>query len=113
MTDIGDKIREMRKARRLSRQDLAESSGVSMYSIRAYEQGRRKPKQETTEAIMNAMHYFPTVDEYKQDLMNDDQAMVDLALDNVGYKWKHKPLTAQQVSAMRAVVKSLVESDQN
>jgi transcriptional regulator with XRE-family HTH domain len=111
MKEVGNKIKTMRIARRLSQQDLSELTGLSISAIRSYEYGRRKPKQETVKKIMDALMGFPAIEELKEDLKKDGPATVDLALDNVGYKWKHKPLTAQQVSAMRTVVRTMVEPD--
>jgi transcriptional regulator with XRE-family HTH domain len=40
---FAEKLRELRLARSLSRQQLADASGVARTTIRDYEQGRREP----------------------------------------------------------------------
>ena len=52
---IGENIRRIRKERGLTLKQL-EAVGVSEAYIRAYESGRRNPKQQSLEAIALALH---------------------------------------------------------
>jgi transcriptional regulator with XRE-family HTH domain len=49
-------LSDARQAVSLSRQDLADRAGVSVETVRGYENGRRHPKQDSLEAILNALH---------------------------------------------------------
>ena len=53
---VGENIRRIRKQRGLTLQQLGDEIGVSEAYIRAYESGRRNPKQKNLEAIANALH---------------------------------------------------------
>lgn len=59
MTDhIGDFIRNSRKWRGLTQQELADATGLSVMSIRRYESGERKPTMEIVETIMSALRQY-------------------------------------------------------
>lgn len=53
---IGDKIRKYRTLKGLTQKQLGEMVGGSEAYIRAYESGRRNPKQQSLEAIATALH---------------------------------------------------------
>lgn len=53
---IGENIRRIRKERGLTLKQLGEAVGVSEAYIRAYESGRRNPKQQSLEALATALH---------------------------------------------------------
>lgn len=53
---IGENIRRIRKERGLTLKQLGEAIGVSEAYIRAYETGRRNPKQKSLEALAYALH---------------------------------------------------------
>lgn len=55
MNTIGERIRVSREKAGLTQKQLSELSNVSLPSIRAYEQGTRKPKQETLEKLSNPL----------------------------------------------------------
>ena len=48
---IGDRIRRIRKKRRLTQVELAMMSGLSLSAIQGYEQGRYEPKRKSLESI--------------------------------------------------------------
>ena len=48
---IGDRIRRIRKKRRLTQAELAMMSGLSLSAIQGYEQGRYEPKRKSLESI--------------------------------------------------------------
>lgn len=54
-TLLGRRIRELRKARKLSQSELAESTGLSNNFIALLEQGKRSPSLETLEKIASAL----------------------------------------------------------
>lgn len=53
---IGENIRRIRKERGLTLKQLGDAVGVSEAYIRAYESGRRNPKQQSLEALASALH---------------------------------------------------------
>lgn len=53
---IGENIRRIRKERGLTLKQLGDEVGVSEAYIRAYESGRRNPKQQSLEALAKALH---------------------------------------------------------
>ena len=53
---IGENIRRIRKERGLTLKQLGDAVGVSEAYIRAYESGRRNPKQQSLEALAAALH---------------------------------------------------------
>ena len=53
---IGENIRRIRKERGLTLKQLGDEIGVSEAYIRAYEAGRRNPKQDKLEALATALH---------------------------------------------------------
>ena len=53
---IGENIRRIRKERGLTLKQLGEQIGVNEAYIRAYESGRRHPKQKNLEALALALH---------------------------------------------------------
>jgi len=68
-TQIGTRIRELRRARGLTQQQLAQRVNISVRMLRAYEQNKRVPDDKTLHRIADALefpaHYFlrgePTV----------------------------------------------------
>ena len=53
---IGENIRRIRKERGMTLKQLGNEVGVSEAYIRAYETGRRNPKQKSLEALADALH---------------------------------------------------------
>lgn len=58
---IGENIRRIRKARGLTIRQLGEMIGVSESYVRAYESGRRHPKDSSLQEIANALAVNPEV----------------------------------------------------
>ena len=52
----GENIRRIRKQRGMTLKQLGDAVGVSEAYIRAYEAGRRNPKQQSLEALAAALH---------------------------------------------------------
>jgi len=60
MSSIGEKIREHRKWRGLTQQELADAIGISVMSIRRYESGERKPTEEMVKTIAEKLEVHPS-----------------------------------------------------
>lgn len=59
MSLIGEKIRDRRKWRDLTQQQLADAAGISVMSIRRYESGEREPTEKVVEVIAKALKVHP------------------------------------------------------
>lgn len=60
MSSIGEKIRDRRKWRNLTQQQLADAAGMSVMSIRRYESGEREPTERTVETIAQVLNVHPS-----------------------------------------------------
>lgn len=58
---VGENIRRIRQERHLTQKQLGEMVGASEAYIRAYESGRRNPKQTSLEKIANALAVHPEI----------------------------------------------------
>lgn len=61
MNEFGKNLREIRQRKGLSQRDLAKMTGISASAIGMYEQGRREPNTETTEALARALCVSPAM----------------------------------------------------
>ena len=52
---LGETLKRLRKAARLTQGDLAKAADVSLFSVRAYEQGKRVPTDEQRAAMAGAL----------------------------------------------------------
>lgn len=55
MSDYGSRIKETRKLRGLTQQEVADAAGMSVMTIRRYESGERTPNIESLRKIAGAM----------------------------------------------------------
>lgn len=53
--EIGERIKELRKSKKVSQKELAQKAGLSIGSIQGYEQGRYNPKLEAIAKIAGAL----------------------------------------------------------
>lgn len=56
---LGQKIKYYREKQKISQEHLAELSHISVSTIRKYESGERKPKEEQIEKIAHSLHISP------------------------------------------------------
>lgn len=56
---FGQHVKYLRKSKKLSRQELADAVGISLYSIAEIELGRKLPSLPTFCNIAKAMHITP------------------------------------------------------
>lgn len=59
MAEIGEKIKEARKWKGLTQQQLAQASDMSLMSIRRYEAGERLPTEQAVVSIAKALGVNP------------------------------------------------------
>ena len=87
--DVGYKLYQLRRERGLTQAELGRRVGVSEAAIRAYETGKRKPKQVHLERIADALGVRP---EAIADYGIDDVDEVIHLLFRLGEDWKLRPV---------------------
>lgn len=120
---VSNKIRKMREDRKLTQADLARMSGLSLSSIKAYENGIRNPKSESMEKIITAVSRVPRIRVQGiqvQDLKPNFESLpeakvkrskaVELSDKNTVWLWKGCPLDDFTASIMQDVVGAMMNS---
>ena len=87
--DVGYKLYELRRSRGLTQAELGRRVGVSEAAIRAYETGKRRPKQAHLERIADALGVMP---EAIADYGIDDVDEAIHLLFRLGEDWKLRPV---------------------
>lgn len=118
-----NKIRKMREDRKLTQADLARMSGLSLSSIKAYENGIRNPKSESMEKIITAVSRVPRIrvqgiqvqglkSNFKSLLEAEGKRSkaVELSDKNTVWLWKGVPLDDFTVSVIQEVVDAMMNS---
>lgn len=90
MAKIGEKIKEQRKWKGLTQQQLAKESNISVMSVRRYESGEREPTQEVIKMIAQVLDIHPAE--------LDDRFAINLGSDVTIFAEDGTPIT---VSATR------------
>lgn len=111
---VSNKIRKMREDRRLTQADLARMSGLSLSSIKAYENGIRKPKSESMEKIITAVSRVPRI--FETQLFGDHDLAaikkplktVDMSDESVVLLWKGVPIDERTASTIRTIIDVMV-----
>ena len=93
---IGDRIRRIRKKRRLTQAELAMMSGLSLSAIQGYEQGRYEPKRKSLESIAEVFKI--PVDE-----LYDTPAELGTNLAEVGTGCSEFPNNSDAISRQQAI----------
>lgn len=111
---VSNKIRRMREDRRLTQADLARISGLSLSSIKAYENGIRKPKSESMEKIITAVSRVPRIFETQlfgdHDLAPIEKPLktVEMSDESVVLLWKGVPIDERTASTIRTIIDVMV-----
>lgn len=111
---VSNKIRKMREDRRLTQADLARMSGLSLSSIKAYENGIRKPKSESMEKIITAVSRVPRI--FETQLFSDKDLAaikkplktVEMSDESVVLLWKGVPIDERTASTIRTITDVMV-----
>nr|WP_288640646.1 helix-turn-helix transcriptional regulator [uncultured Anaerobutyricum sp.] len=72
--NISEKIKQLRKNKKMSQKELAQKTGLSIGSIQGYEQGRYNPKLETVLKIADALEISPSV--FYDDLTQEERKSI-------------------------------------
>lgn len=101
---IGQRIRDLRKQKRMSQTELAKSAGVSQTTVTAWETGKAEP---SSSAVAKLADIFNVTTDYllgrpnKQDTKKDD---VELSDDDVIMTWRGKPLSDEDRELIRRIM---------
>lgn len=74
LMNISEKIKQLRKNKKMSQKELAQKTGLSIGSIQGYEQGRYNPKLETVLKIADALEISPSV--FYDDLTQEERKSI-------------------------------------
>ena len=78
MSELGDRIRELRKQSKMTQAELAEKVGVSLMTIRRYESGERVPSIALVEDLARVLGSWPIpVLETKEDVDRFIESHID------------------------------------
>ena len=101
---IGQRIRDLRKQKRMSQTELAKSAGVSQTTVTAWETGKAEP---SSSAVARLADIFNVTTDYllgrpnKQETKKDD---VELSDDDVIMTWRGKPLSDEDRELLRRIM---------
>lgn len=101
---IGQRIRDLRKKKRMSQTELAKSAGVSQTTVTAWETGKAEP---SSSAVARLADIFNVTTDYllgrpnKQETKKDD---VELSDDDVIMTWRGKPLSDEDRELIRRIM---------
>lgn len=101
---IGQRIRDLRKQKRMSQTELAKSAGVSQTTVTAWETGKAEP---SSSAVAKLADIFNVTTDYllgrpnKQETKKDD---VELSDDDVIMTWQGKPLSDEDRELIRRIM---------
>lgn len=77
---LGNKIRQLRKEKKLSQEDLAQATGLTKSAISMYELDQRKPKYETLEVLADFfnvdMNYLMGRSVYTELVLDDTERIL-------------------------------------
>lgn len=101
---IGQRIRDLRKQKRMSQTELAKSAGVSQTTVTAWETGKAEP---SSSAVAKLADIFNVTTDYllgrpnMQETKKDD---VELSDDDVIMTWRGKPLSDEDRELIRRIM---------
>lgn len=101
---IGQRIRDLRKQKRMSQTELAKSAGVSQTTVTAWETGKAEP---SSSAVAKLADIFNVTTDYllgrpnKQETKKDD---VELSDDDVIMTWRGKPLSDEDRELIKRIM---------
>lgn len=101
---IRQRIRDLRKQKRMSQTELAKSAGVSQTTVTAWETGKAEP---SSSAVARLADIFNVTTDYllgrpnKQETKKDD---VELSDDDVIMTWRGKPLSDEDRELIRRIM---------
>lgn len=101
MSNLSDKLKELRKSKGLSQMELAKKTNLSVHAINSYESGRREPNSKAMASLEN---FFHVTGAYLRGESNDIEPT---------YKWDDLELLNAVKETFPTLINRLINSFQN
>lgn len=101
---IGERIKELRKSKKMSQSELGKFIGVSQTTVTAWENGRAEP---SSSYVAKLATFFNVSTDYLlgRDTKEDDLKTADLADDDTIFTFEGKPIPEQDLEYMKRLLR--------
>lgn len=101
---IGERIKELRKSKKMSQSELGKFIGVSQTTVTAWENGRAEP---SSSYVTKLATFFNVSTDYLlgRDPREDDLKTADLADDDTIFTFEGKPIPEQDLEYMKRLLR--------
>lgn len=101
---IGERIKELRKSKKMSQSELGKFIGVSQTTVTAWENGRAEP---SSSYVAKLATFFNVSTDYLlgRDPKEDDLKTADLADDDTIFTFEGKPIPEQDLEYMKRLLR--------
>ena len=101
---IGERIKELRKSKKMSQSELGKFIGVSQTTVTAWENGRAEP---SSSYVAKLATFFNVSTDYLlgRDHKEDDLKTADLADDDTIFPFEGKPIPEQDLEYMKRLLR--------
>lgn len=101
---IGERIKELRKSKKMSQSELGKFIGVSQTTVTAWENGRAEP---SSSYVAKLATFFNVSTDYLlgRDPREDDLKTADLADDDTIFTFEGKPIPEQDLEYMKRLLR--------
>lgn len=101
---IGERIKELRKSKKMSQSELGKFIGVSQTTVTAWENGRAEP---SSSYVAKLATFFNVSTDYLlgRDSKEDDLKTADLADDDTIFTFEGKPIPEQDLEYMKRLLR--------
>lgn len=101
---IGERIKELRKSKKMSQSELGKFIGVSQTTVTAWENGRAEP---SSSYVAKLATFFNVSTDYLlgRDHKEDDLKTADLADDDTIFTFEGKPIPEQDLEYMKRLLR--------
>lgn len=101
---IGERIKELRKSKKMSQSELGKFIGVSQTTVTAWENGRAEP---SSSYVAKLATFFNVSTDYLlgRDRKEDDLKTADLADDDTIFTFEGKPIPEQDLEYMKRLLR--------
>ena len=101
---IGERIKELRKSKKMSQSELGKFIGVSQTTVTAWENGRAEP---SSSYVAKLATFFNVSTDYLlgRDTKEDDLKTADLADDDTIFTFEGKPIPDQDLEYMKRLLR--------
>lgn len=119
MATLGERLRELRKSRKLSSEQLGEAIGASAEAIRLWESDQRFPRSKYLNALCNYFNVSPSYLMGKADFKNEEETLIYFLLDDEHdnyaniYKRFLGSYTEKQYPELKTIIKFMSLSEKH